>query len=118
MVNLVLARHSQLVSTGQPLQKISPNASLESVADYTRRPLYTQSSGDLGTDAASVEKGLLDTLDLATHWNAIVLIDEADVFLEQRSHHDLQRNGLVSGRPKFLVALLLMLTFSSLLACT
>ena len=72
--------------------------SLESVADYTKRPLYIVSSGDLGTDATSIEKNLLDSLELATHWNAIVLIDEADVFLEQRSHHDLQRNGLVSGR--------------------
>lgn len=26
------------------------------------------------------------------------MIDEADVFLEQRSHHDLERNGLVSGK--------------------
>jgi DNA polymerase III delta prime subunit len=72
--------------------------SSESVADYTQRPLYTVSSGDLGVDAAAVERTLLDALDLAAAWNAIVLIDEADVFLEQRSNHDLQRNGLVSGR--------------------
>jgi hypothetical protein len=40
---------------------------------------------------------LLEALRLAAHWNAIVLIDEADVFLEQRSSHDLTRNGLVAG---------------------
>ncbi|CZR60683.1 uncharacterized protein PAC_10579 [Phialocephala subalpina] len=68
----------------------------ESVADYTQRPLYTISSGDLGVDAEAVERKLLDALELAAHWNAIVLIDEADVFLEQRSNHDLTRNGLVS----------------------
>ena len=33
---------------------------------------------------------------LAVAWNAILLIDEADVFLEQRSVQDLQRNCLVS----------------------
>jgi hypothetical protein len=68
------------------------------VADYTQRPLYTISSGDLGVDPAGVERTLLDALELAAHWNAIVLLDEADIFLEQRSNHDLQRNGLVSGR--------------------
>jgi hypothetical protein len=40
---------------------------------------------------------LVDILDLATSWNTILLIDEADAFLEQRSNNDLQRNGLVSG---------------------
>lgn len=39
---------------------------------------------------------MLEALQLAAHWNAIVLIDEADVFLEQRSSHDLTRNGLVA----------------------
>jgi hypothetical protein len=68
------------------------------VADYTRRPLYTISSGDLGVDPAGVERTLLDSLEVAAHWNAIVLLDEADIFLEQRSNHDLQRNGLVSGK--------------------
>jgi len=67
------------------------------VADITRRPLYTISCGELGTDAASVEEKLLAALNLATTWNAIVLLDEADVFLEQRSAHDLERNSLVSG---------------------
>jgi SpoVK/Ycf46/Vps4 family AAA+-type ATPase len=76
---------------------VPANGYLESIADYTKRPLYTVSSGDLGSDPATTERALTDVLELATGWNAIVLIDEADVFLEQRSHHDLQRNGLVSG---------------------
>lgn len=33
---------------------------------------------------------------MATKWNAILLLDEADVFLQQRSSHDLGRNKLVS----------------------
>ncbi len=56
------------------------------------------SSGDMGTSASTVEKELSDTLALATHWNAILVIDEADVFLEQRSAHDLKRNSMVSGK--------------------
>ncbi|KAF2817426.1 P-loop containing nucleoside triphosphate hydrolase protein [Mytilinidion resinicola] len=69
----------------------------ESIAVYTKRPLYTVSSGDLGVSAPECERALIDILGLATCWNAILLlIDEADVFLEQQSNHDLKRNDLVS----------------------
>ncbi|KAI9851898.1 MAG: hypothetical protein M1824_002448 [Vezdaea acicularis] len=68
----------------------------ESVADFCQRPLYVVSSGDLGASPSSVEQGLGDAIHLATTWNAIILIDEADVFLEQRTANNLERNGLVS----------------------
>ena len=32
----------------------------------------------------------------ANHWNALILLDEADVYLEQRSMKDVGRNKLVS----------------------
>jgi hypothetical protein len=67
------------------------------VADYTQRPFYTISSGDLRVDPVGVERTLLDALELAAHWDAIVLLDEADIFLEKRSNYDLQQKGLVSG---------------------
>jgi hypothetical protein len=72
-------------------------AAIESLSDYTARPLYSISCGDLGTTAMECEKALVEILDLATGWNAVLLIDEADVFLEQRSLHDLVRNGVVAG---------------------
>jgi AAA+ superfamily predicted ATPase len=70
----------------------------ESIADYTKRPLYTVSSGELGTDPTEVEEKLTHVLDLATTWKAVVLLDEADVFLQQRSGSDVKRNALVSSR--------------------
>lgn len=33
---------------------------------------------------------------MASTWNAVLLIDEADIFLERRSLHDMERNSLVS----------------------
>lgn len=36
-------------------------------------------------------------LDLCAIWNAVLLVDEADVFLEQRSTDTLVRNELVAG---------------------
>ncbi|RDW79457.1 hypothetical protein BP6252_04095 [Coleophoma cylindrospora] len=68
----------------------------ESIADHVQRPLYILNSGDLGVSPESVEENLTSALALATFWGAIVLIDEADVFLEQRTIHDLTRNCLVS----------------------
>jgi len=68
----------------------------EAVAEHLKRPLYVLSSPELSTTPATLEKKLGDTLRLATTWDAVVLIDEADVFLEQRSLHELERNALVS----------------------
>ncbi|KAG1843152.1 P-loop containing nucleoside triphosphate hydrolase protein [Suillus subalutaceus] len=68
----------------------------EAVAEHLKRPLYVLSSLELSTTPATLEKNLGDVLRLATTWDAVVLIDEADVFLEQRSLHELERNALVS----------------------
>ena len=61
-----------------------------------KRPLYVVGAGDLGTRAADLDKELQNVFELATAWKAIVLIDEADVFLEQRSLHELERNAMVA----------------------
>ncbi|KAM0804807.1 putative AAA family ATPase [Usnea florida] len=68
----------------------------ESVAETMRAPLYMMSAGDLGTASHQVERSLSNVLEMASKWNAVLLLDEADVFLEQRSSHDLERNKLVS----------------------
>lgn len=68
----------------------------ESVAENMHAPLYMMSAGDLGLESSGVESSLSNVLEMSTKWNAILLLDEADVFLEQRSAHDLERNKLVS----------------------
>ncbi|EHK97647.1 P-loop containing nucleoside triphosphate hydrolase [Glarea lozoyensis ATCC 20868] len=68
----------------------------EAVAETTRIPLYSMSAGDLGTDPASVESTLKTIFTMTTKWKAVLLLDEADVFLEARSKNDLERNKLVS----------------------
>jgi MoxR-like ATPase len=69
----------------------------ESVAEAMKAPLYTMSAGELGTAADRVERRLSDILEMVTMWNAILLIDEADIFMEERGPHDLERNELVSS---------------------
>ncbi|KAJ5513573.1 ATPase AAA-type core [Penicillium fimorum] len=69
----------------------------ESVAEIAERPLYRVTCGDVGTKPEEVEKYLESVLHLGKIWNCVVLLDEADVFLEQRSLEDLNRNALVSA---------------------
>ncbi|KAK0625594.1 Lon protease-like protein [Lasiodiplodia hormozganensis] len=68
----------------------------ESIAEFTEKPLYRVTCGDIGTDPETVEKYLESVLYIGTVWGCVVLLDEADVFLEERSQSDLQRNALVS----------------------
>ena len=69
----------------------------ESVAETMRVPLYTLSAGELGTRLDLVERNLKNALEQCAKWKAVLLFDEADVFLEKRDMHDLDRNAMVSG---------------------
>ncbi|KAH6661587.1 P-loop containing nucleoside triphosphate hydrolase protein, partial [Halenospora varia] len=68
----------------------------EAVAEYAHRPLYVVTCGELGTTPPALEESFERVLDIASSFGAVLLLDEADVFLEQRTPHDVQRNALVS----------------------
>ncbi|KAH8750076.1 P-loop containing nucleoside triphosphate hydrolase protein [Hyaloscypha finlandica] len=68
----------------------------EAVADKTRRPLYYLQAEDLGIDASTLGRNNKKVFEMATEWDAVVLLDEADVFMAQRSPKDIRRNELVS----------------------
>jgi AAA+ superfamily predicted ATPase len=70
----------------------------ESVAEFAKKPLYRVTCGDIGIKAEEVEKYLEVVLLLGKIWGCVVLLDEADVFLEQYTLFDLQQNALVSGQ--------------------
>lgn len=67
----------------------------EAVSELLQRPLYSVSVGELGTEPATMEKNLRQILDVAQIWNAVILLDEADIFLEKRQS-DVVRNGMTS----------------------
>ncbi|KAI7383006.1 hypothetical protein KC336_g18476, partial [Hortaea werneckii] len=70
---------------------------VEGISEWLRRPLISLSVADIGTTETRVEQELMKWFDLAEAWNAVLLVDEADIFLEQRKNRDLLRNGLVSA---------------------
>ncbi|PFH63395.1 hypothetical protein XA68_12359 [Ophiocordyceps unilateralis] len=75
---------------------IGKTLTAESVAEEMRVPLYAMSAGDLGSDAYDVENNLSRTLAMVADWNAVLLLDECDVFLEARGPRDLERNRIVA----------------------
>ena len=62
-----------------------------------RVPLYSISAAELGLDSDSVEEALGNVLEITQKWKAVLLLDESDVFLEQRTTDGLERNKLVSS---------------------
>ncbi|KAL3293147.1 AAA family ATPase [Colletotrichum asianum] len=68
----------------------------EGISELLKCPLYMVSAGELGTDSRILEQELQKILDICHAWGAILLLDEADVFLEKRNLHEISRNALVS----------------------
>lgn len=75
---------------------VGKSSTAESVAEFTRRPLFQVTCGDIGESADEVERRLENHFQLAHKWGCVMLLDEADVFLEARSKTDLKRNAIVS----------------------
>ncbi|KAI1300822.1 P-loop containing nucleoside triphosphate hydrolase protein [Xylaria venustula] len=68
----------------------------EAVAEKSHIPLYILSASDLGTSPSKVDAGLMKALECCQLWDAVLLLDEADVYLEARDSNSLARNELVS----------------------
>ncbi|KUJ23826.1 uncharacterized protein LY89DRAFT_692743 [Mollisia scopiformis] len=83
---------------GDPIRSQKPIVDIraETVAEFTERPLLSLSVSDVGTTPQFVENNLKFWMKKARRWGAILLIDEADVYLEERTAQDFQCNSLVS----------------------
>jgi hypothetical protein len=66
----------------------------EVYSQVASRPLYTIQASQLGTDPDSMEEELLKVFARSARWKAILLIDEADVYVRTRGD-DLQQNAIV-----------------------
>lgn len=87
-------RGQLLLLHGKP--GVGKTTAAECIAEQTERPLLSITCGDLGISSSQVERELTRWLRLGHLWNAVLLFDEADVFLESRSRQDIERNSLVS----------------------
>jgi len=69
----------------------------ECIAEHVKRPLLPITCADIGVDPAQVENNLVRWFKLARSWDAVMLLDEADIYMEYRQIHDLNRNNLVAS---------------------
>ncbi|KAI8276246.1 hypothetical protein K4K56_001138 [Colletotrichum sp. SAR 10_98] len=83
-----------MLLSGEP--GVGKTLTAESMAEAMKKPLYAMSAGELGITADDVEDSLRRVLEMCTKWQAVLLLDECDIFLEKRRASDLQRNQIVS----------------------
>ncbi|KAF4920458.1 putative AAA family ATPase y4kL [Colletotrichum viniferum] len=83
-----------LLLVGNP--GIGKTLTAEALADKLRKPLYVLSAGELGQTASELELKLRMVLELAAKWDAVLLFDECDVFLQEQSTAQLAHNEIVA----------------------
>ncbi|KAF3009108.1 hypothetical protein E8E14_009906 [Neopestalotiopsis sp. 37M] len=71
----------------------------ECLAEKFGIPLYSVTPGDLGVHAGTLDRNIQTVLQHARNWKAIVLFDDADVYVAGRNGHNLERAALL---PTFL----------------
>jgi len=67
----------------------------EATCEHLKKPLYTINVGDLGTDPENMETIMNMVFTHSKRWGAVIVIDEVDVFLEERETNMLVRNAMV-----------------------
>ncbi|KAF1996046.1 P-loop containing nucleoside triphosphate hydrolase protein, partial [Amniculicola lignicola CBS 123094] len=75
---------------------IGKTATAECMADFVQSPLYPITCEDPGSKALEVETQLSKHFDLASGWDCVMLLDEADVFLAKLGKGDYRHIAIVS----------------------
>ena len=73
---------------------VGKTLSAEATSEHVRRPLYVIGGGDLGTNGAQLDMMLQRVFDIATSWQAIVLIDEVSSLLPPLNARSIYTNLL------------------------
>lgn len=81
-----------VLATGYP--GTGKTLTAEVYSEATAKPLYVIQCSQLGVSPDEVEKNLTQSLSRATRWGAILLIDEADVYVHERTN-DMVQNAVV-----------------------
>ncbi len=97
-IDLVRGKGKGLIVLLHGAPGVGKTSTAECVAANTGRPLFPITCGDIGgVSAREVEQNLESFFDLARKWGCVLLLDEADVFLSERTKGDIKQNSLVSG---------------------
>lgn len=94
--DLIAGKGQSLVILLHGSPGVGKTLTAECVSEDVKKPLIALSIGDLVWEEKRLEQRLQEEFNRATDWDAILLLDEADVVLEARSFEDVRRNGIVS----------------------
>jgi len=78
--------------TGMP--GVGKTLTAEVYAESEQRALYSVQCSQLGTDPDHLEAELMNVFTRAKRWNAVMLLDEADVYVHERGNN-MQQNAIV-----------------------
>jgi hypothetical protein len=81
-----------VLATGKP--GTGKTLTSEVYAEVMEKPLYTVQCSQLGTEPDELEESLMKIFSRAQRWNAILLLDEADVYVSERGSN-IQQNAIV-----------------------
>ncbi|KAF1941151.1 P-loop containing nucleoside triphosphate hydrolase protein, partial [Clathrospora elynae] len=94
--DIVEGKGQGLVILLHGLPGVGKTLKAEMIAIVTGRPLLTVSVADIGIEYQQAETNLTEIFVDAARWEAVLLMDKADVFVEERRKRELHHNALVS----------------------
>lgn len=93
-VDIVKGKSGGTVILLSGLAGVGKTLTAEVFAEYLKKPLYTVQASQLGLKPEELEDELKKVLGRAERWDAILLIDEADVYVHERGN-DINQNAIV-----------------------
>lgn len=92
--DILANRHGGMIILANGGPGVGKTLTAEVFAEFTKRPLYVMEIGEIGTNINELENNLTAIFERVQRWNAVLLFDEADIFLHKRGDN-LQHNAVV-----------------------
>lgn len=93
--DLFHGRHGGIVVLANGPSGVGKTLTAEVFAEHQEKPLYVMEMSEIGTSLQVVEANLKKIFARAKKWGAVLLFDEADIFLSERVASDLERSAIV-----------------------
>lgn len=94
MEDIVRGKTGGIIVAATGVPGVGKTLTAECYSEVIRRPLYKVQCSQLGLSVDDLEKNLKKVLNRAVKWKAILIIDEADVYIRKRGQ-DIHQNAIV-----------------------
>ncbi len=84
MEDIVRGKSGGIIVLASGVPGTGKTLTAEIYSETVKKPLYSVQCSQLGLNPDQLEKNLIRTLARAARWNAILLLDEADVYIRER----------------------------------